>query len=311
MIIRKYEKIFKNEWNNFVNKAKNGHFFFNRDFMEYHSNKFQDFSLIIFDDNDKILSILPANIKENTLYSHQGLTFGGFVTNERTNVASMLGFFKLLKIYLHSNNISRMVYKAIPYIYHSMPAEEDRYALFVYNAKLIKKEVSSTILLQRQIGYTKGRKWTVNKAKKENLKVEKSLDFKNFWVVLEDVLRFRHNASPVHTIDEIERLATLFPENIKLYIIKIDEEIIAGTIIFENANIVHTQYMANSDYGKKIGALDLLIDYLIKDVYKNKIYFDFGISTEEDGKILNKGLIEQKEGFGARAVVHDCYELNL
>ena len=80
-------------------------------------------------------------------------------------------------------------------------------------------------------------------------------------------------------------------------------------MVFENTQIVHTQYLANSIIGRDVGALDFVIDKLINEIYKDKKYFDFGISNENDGRFLNAGLIAQKEGFGARAVVHDFYEL--
>ena len=79
--------------------------------------------------------------------------------------------------------------------------------------------------------------------------------------------------------------------------------------MFENKNIVHTQYLANSIEGKKIGALDLLIDHLVREIYFDKKYFDFGISNENSGRSLNTGLIAQKEGFGACPIVQDMYEL--
>ena len=103
----------------------------------------------------------------------------------------------------------------------------------------------------------------------------------------------------------------MFPKNIKLFVAKKDNKILAGTVIFEDETIVHTQYLANSDKGRELGALDLVIDRLINEVYKNKLYFDFGISNEDNGKYLNIGLINQKESFGARAVVHDFYELKI
>ena len=46
-------------------------------------------------------------------------------------------------------------------------------------------------------------------------------------------------------------------------------------------------------------------------LYADRRYFSFGISTEQAGQYLNEGLIAQKEGFGARTVVHDFYEWNL
>ena len=115
----------------------------------------------------------------------------------------------------------------------------------------------------------------------------------------------------MHSVEEIERFTTLFPNNIKLFVAIKDSKMLGGTLVFENKTIVHTQYLANSFEGRNIGALDFVIDKLINEVYSNKRYFDFGISNEDAGRYLNTGLIAQKEGFGARAVVHDFYELEI
>ena len=311
MIVQKYNKQYKNQWDDFVKNAKNSHFFFQRNYMEYHSDRFDDYSLLILDDKEKIISLLPANKDGNILYSHQGLTFGGFIVDNKMKTETMLEIFETLKIFLKEANIEKLVYKCIPYIYHIKPSEEDRYALFRNNATLIRRDVSSTIDLTEQVRYSKGRKWTINKAKKENIEVIYSEDYDIFWNLLSSVLESNHEAKPVHSLEEIRLLAKKFPKNIKLYLAKKDNIVVSGTLIYENKNIVHTQYLANSEVGRETGALDLLIDYLIKEVYKNKKYFDFGISNEEAGKYLNTGLIAQKEGFGARAVVQDFYELEI
>lgn len=311
MKIINYSKEYKNQWDDFVKKAKNTHFFFQREYMEYHADRFQDFSLLVLDEKEKIISILPANRNDNILYSHQGLTFGSFIVDDKMKTEIMLEIFDILKIYLKEVGITKLIYKCIPYIYHIKPSEEDRYALFRNDAKLIRRDVSSTIDLTEQVRYSKGRKWTVNKAKKENLEIFESTDYKLFWDLLTGVLDDNHDAKPVHSLEEIEMLASAFHQNIKLFMIKKENTILSGTLIFENQNIVHTQYLANSQEGREIGSLDLLIDSLIKDRYKDKKYFDFGISNEEAGRYLNTGLIAQKEGFGARAVVQDFYELEI
>lgn len=311
MTIVKYKKEYKNNWNEFVKNSKNSHFFFNRDYMEYHSDRFEDFSLMVFDETDKLIAILPANIKDEILYSHQGLTFGGVLVDDKMKTETMLEIFESLKHFLKEQNIQKIVYKCMPYIYHIKPSEEDRYALFRNDAKLIRRDVTSTINLSEQVRYSKGRKWSINKAKKESIQTLESDDYETFWQLLTEVLESNHEAKPVHTIEEMKKLASLFPQNIKLFLAKKDEKIVSGALIYENQNIVHTQYLANSEKGRELGALDLLIDYLIKDIYKNKQYFDFGISNEDSGRYLNTGLIAQKEGFGARAVVHDFYELEI
>ncbi len=310
MRIVRYNIEYKKIWDSFIDSARNSHFFFKRDYLEYHSNRFKDYSLLIFN-KKTLISILPANIDNNILYSHQGLTFGGLILNRDIKTIQILEIFELLYNYLKDNSIVKMIYKTIPYIYHKMPSEEDRYALFRLNAKLIRRDISSTIYLSSEFKYSKLRRRVINRAKRESLEIVESNDYREFWRVLREILRVKYGVSPVHSLEEIEYLASRFRDNIKLYIVKRDNRLLAGTIIYENRDIVHTQYLVNSIEGKEIGALDLLIDYLITNIYRDKRYFDFGISTENGGRYLNSGLIYQKEGFGARGVVHDFYELEI
>lgn len=311
MKIVKYTIEQKNNWNEFVKNSKNAHFFFQRDYMEYHNDRFEDFSLMVLDETDKLIAILPANIKENILYSHQGLTFGGFLIDDKMKTETMLEIFELLKLFLKEQNIKKLVYKCIPYIYHLKPSEEDRYALFINNTNLIRRDVSATIDLNSKIKYQEQRARAVKKAMKNDLVFEESKNFKAYWKILEETLNTQHNAKPVHSIEEIEKLANLFSDNIKLFVAIKDNKMLGGTLVFENKTIVHTQYLTNSFEGRNVGALDFVIDKLINEVYSNKKYFDFGISNEDAGRYLNTGLIAQKEGFGARAVVHDFYELEI
>lgn len=90
MQVLKYKFEKKQEWDSFVTNAKNSHFMFYRDYMEYHSDRFEDSSLMFYDDKNKLLAIFPANIKGNVLYSHQGLTFGGFIIDKDMKQKSYL-----------------------------------------------------------------------------------------------------------------------------------------------------------------------------------------------------------------------------
>lgn len=311
MRVSRYTKEFKDLWNGFVRNSKNGHFFFQREYMEYHSDRFEDFSLLIFDDSERLITILPANLKENILYSHQGLTFGGFLLDDKMKTETMLEIFELMKYFLKEQNIEKIVYKCIPYIYHIKPSEEDKYALFRNDAKLVRRDVSTTIDLNSKIKYQEQRARAVKKAIKNDLVFEESKDYQSYWNILEETLNTQHGTKPVHSVEEIKKLAALFPDNIKLFVAIKDNKVLGGALVFENETIVHTQYLANSFEGRNFGALDFVIDKLINEVYEYKTYFDFGISNEDAGRYLNTGLIAQKEGFGARAVVHDFYELEI
>lgn len=307
--IRKYNVEYKAEWDQFIGNSKNGTFFFLRDFMEYHAERFEDFSLVAVNAKNQIIAIFPANRVNNILYSHGGLTFGGFITNNKMTTEIMLELFKVLKEFCKMHGIENVVYKCIPKIYHTYPADEDLYALFMHNAELIRRDVSTAIFIPRKYQYQERRMRAVKKAIKNHIEVVESDDYGGFWAVLTQILQEQHKVKPVHSLDEMVKLAKKFKDNIKLYVAMLDERILAGTVVFENVKTVHTQYLANSEEGRLVGALDLVIYNLLTTVYKDKEYFDFGISNEQQGRHLNTGLISQKEGFGARAIVHDFYRI--
>lgn len=304
-----YNPTQKAVWNQFLATCKNGLFMFNRDYMDYHSDRFTDHSLMAYDDTDKLIALLPASIRDGVLYSHQGLTFGGFLTPTGLKASTMLELFENLRQHMQQNSISKLVYKAIPYIYSTQPAEEDRYALFRNNARLFRVDISTTVNQANRLPMSDLRKRGTKKALAQGLVVEKSTDFAGFMAVLTATLQTQHDTKPVHSLSEVELLASRFPNNIHLYVAKKDDQIQAGTLIFEHATLAHAQYIAASPDGRNTGALDILFTHLIENIFAHKAYFDFGISTEEGGTVLNNGLISQKEGFGGRAVVHEFYEI--
>lgn len=297
-------------WDDFVKRSKNGSFLFYRDYMEYHSDRFLDSSLLFFK-NGNLISVMPANVADNVFYSHAGLTFGGIVSDPKMKISLMLELFDSVMIYLSQHRIKTLVYKAIPHIYQVAPAEEDLYALFRYDAKLIRRDASSAILLDEPIPFRKGTKWSIKQGKKNGLTIKRANDFEAFMSIQEAVLRTKYNVKPTHTSSEIASLAQKFPENIKLFAAYKDEIMLAGVIIYESKPVAHAQYMASSDTGKKIGAIDLLLDSLITQYSSEKKYFDFGISTEKGGADLNRGLAAYKEGFGARAIAYDAYAIDV
>jgi len=305
-----YSSGHKAQWDSFVTGSKNGVFLFNRDYMEYHSDRFVDHSLMFYS-NHMLVGVLPANIAGDVLQSHGGLTFGGVVTGFQMKTPQMLSIFKALIAHCRDQGISEIVYKPAPYIYHTVPADEDLYALFVNNAKLVARSVSSCISLSCLNGFDSSRKDNIRKAKKNRLVVKESIDFNSFMKIEEEALLERHGVKPVHTADEITLLAKRFPSNIKLFASFKDDLMLAGVVIYESRNVAHMQYAANSKVGWNIGAQDIIEDYLINQRYCDKKYFDFGISTEQHGQVLNLGLIKRKEHFGANAVMYDAYHISL
>ena len=311
MEIRRYRREDKELWNSFVSKARNATFLFDRNYMDYHADRFDDNSFMFYH-KGKLKAVLPANVAGDTLYSHQGLTYGGLLLDKKATVEDVLECFDSLNSWLRENGISKVVYKALPWIYQQYPSQEDLYALtWKCKAQLISRDIASTIVIDNKLKFAESRKSGIRKALSVNIEVGESNDVDGFWYVLEDNLGNRYNAKPVHTASEMKLLMSRFPNNIKLYVAKMNGEIVGGTLIYVTSQVVHTQYISASVEGKKHGALDLLFDYIINKVYANCRYFDFGKSTEQGGAYLNEPLIFQKEGFGGRGVCYDWYQWEL
>lgn len=311
MEIRRYRREDKELWNSFVNKARNATFLFDRNYMDYHADRFDDNSFMFYH-KGKLKAVLPANVAGDTLYSHQGLTYGGLLLDKKATVEDVLECFDSLNSWLRENGISKVVYKALPWIYQQYPSEEDLYALtWKCKAQLISRDISSSIVIDNKLKFAESRKSGIRKALSLNIEVGESNDVDGFWHILEDNLGNRYNAKPVHTSSEMKLLMSRFPNNIRLYVAKMNGEIVGGTLIYVTPPVVHTQYISASVEGKKHGALDLLFDYIINKVYANCRYFDFGKSTEQGGAYLNEPLIFQKEGFGGRGVCYDWYQWEL
>ena len=311
MEIRRYRREDKELWNSFVSKARNATFLFDRNYMDYHADRFDDNSFMFYH-KGKLKAVLPANVAGDTLYSHQGLTYGGLLLDKKATIEDVLECFDSLNSWLRENGISKVVYKALPWIYQQYPSQEDLYALtWKCKAQLISRDIASTIVVDNKLKFAESRKSGIRKALSLNIEVGESNDVDGFWHVLEDNLGNRYNAKPVHTASEMKLLMSRFPNSIKLYVAKMNGEIVGGTLIYVTPQVVHTQYISASVEGKKHGALDLLFDYIINKVYVNCRYFDFGKSTEQGGAYLNEPLIFQKEGFGGRGVCYDWYQWEL
>lgn len=72
---------------------------------------------------------------------------------------------------------------------------------------------------------------------------------------------------------------------------------------------MHCQYISKLEQDDNLGSLDFLFQHLIQDKFAEKRFFDFGISNENQGRKLNKGLSYWKESFGAGTIVQDFYEV--
>lgn len=310
--ISKYQPSMAAQWDEFLKTCRNATFLHQRGYMDYHSDRFTDCSLIATIDG-KWCSVLPACIDGDTLYSHRGLTYGAWlVPLKHFDVTVMIEVMDAACEWMRDNGIKHLVYKPVPHIYHSYPCEEDLYALFRHQARLTETNISTTIDLTCALPLDRGNKSGANAARKAGITVGLSEDWELYWNLLSSLLGERYDTRPVHSLDEILLLKSRFPENIKLYTATLDDQLLAGVVMYLSHPVAHCQYIGASPLGKDSKALTLLFSHLIDEYKKQGFrYFDFGISNEDHGRYLNQGLVRQKSRLGGRGIVYNTFDITL
>nr|WP_322624208.1 GNAT family N-acetyltransferase [uncultured Flavobacterium sp.] len=307
--IERYTSDYFDQWNGFIATSKNGTFLFHRNFMEYHADRFTDYSLLVFQEN-KLVAVLPANVDGNTVYSHRGLTYGGLILPETITFEKVKEIFTCVLEFLDKEGIATLQIKQVPQMYYKSPAFETDYLFYAVKADLVRKD------LNLAVDY-RGDKW-ISKSKLKHYRrrselgfvIKKGHEFKEFWEqALVPRLQSKHNASPVHTLKEIELLANRFPENIVQCNIYLNDVLMAGITLFISDGVVKSQYGATTDEGEKVRALDYLFISLLEEYRDSKLYFDMGTVMERDGTI-NMGLLKQKEELACSTYCQDIYEIS-
>ena len=302
--IRKYQTSDYSLWNEFVANAKNATFLFHRDFMEYHQDRFEDFSLLFFDEKHHLKAILPANRVGDNLYSHQGLTYGGLVIHENIDFIQLEIVFNCLRIYLNENDIKNATFKIIPSIYHKIKSFE--FDLILYkNASIIEnREMSLVIDFSQELKISKSKLRHFKKSNPE-LEIREEEDMEPFWNnVLIPRLQEKYNSTPLHSLKEIKQLKEKFKNNIIQFSAYKNKRIVAGLTLFLTENVVKSQYGATTKEGEKLRALDYLFISLIKRYkFEGKKYLDMGTVHN------NQGLLNQKLELGCSVYLIDNHSV--
>jgi len=308
------------EWNYVIVHSLNGTFLLNRSYMDYHSDRFRDCSLLIYK-GAHVQAVFPACWGENQetgergIDSHGGLTYGGLIVTDKMTGADVVDTYQMLASYYKMKGAQWLRVKPVPIVYHRQPIQVEQYALFLLGAQMEACALSSTISLTTPLPFMEIRRRAVRKAERASIVVGESrtqADIKAFHSLLDQVLTARHQIHPVHSAAEIELLMSRFPNKIRLFLSTNSEgQLLAGTWVFDCGQCVHTQYMAVSEQGRQCGALDLIINHLLHQAFPTRQYFDFGISTENGGRLLNRSLLFQKESFGGRGICYNSYLLAL
>ena len=310
--VKKYDQNDYKIWNEFIAQAKNATFLFHRDFMEYHKDRFEDFSLLVYQD-EKLISILPANKVGSSVYSHQGLTYGGLVYASKLKGEKVEAVLDAVLLFLKEKAFDTFYYKPIPNFYFLEGNNEVDFFLFKRGAVIDRKEMNLAVNLELPLQISKSKLKHFRRIEDLDLDIIEEEGFNPFWdEILAPRLLEKFNAKPVHSKEEILLLKQKFPENIRQYSVYQNDEIIAGITILETENVVKSQYGATSKKGEEVRALDFLFINLIeKYKRKGKRFFDMGIVNEENESGYHSGLLKQKEELGCTVYNQDFYKIDI
>jgi hypothetical protein len=316
MIIKPYSEDLYSYWDAFIDSSDNGVFFHKRRFISYHGNRFVDMSLVIENEKGKIIGLFPAAIdpdNDSIIASHPGISFGGLISGDKCKGETCIHALKKIGKFYKKGGFNSLLYKAIPYIFHTKPNQDDLYALFRLKAHKYRSDISATINIHNRGKVTKGRKYDINKGKRMGVVIHNDIQYvEELWRILENNLLTKHQVKPTHSLDEILLLHSRFEKEIIFLSASIDSQIVAGLVLFSMGSVLHTQYISATDTAYETGALDFLIESAIALAKeKNYKYFNFGISNEKEGRILNEGLYRFKRSFGAGSIVYEYFKLDL
>ncbi|MDO4958531.1 MAG: GNAT family N-acetyltransferase [Prevotellaceae bacterium] len=372
--ICRYTQNKQTEWDAFVKVSKNGTFLFLRAYMDYHSDRFTDHSLMYYNEKGKLIAVLPANgpsksplkgdltrgegvsatnsdltrgegdpvlapsflkgdltrgeadralasspfkgDKRGSLYTHQGLTYGGFILSPRVHSTEIGEMFDITIKYLRENGFSEWYYKQMPSIYHQLPSEDDEYWLWRNGAQLNVCNLATTVPLNdiRTKLIDKCRMRRQRQAAQHGFHIDNNGSLDTIWAIIQESLMAHHKASPIHTLDEMKLLCSRLPEYIQTLTVKdCDGNDLAGAVLYCSDQVVHVQYAHATLKGYDLHVMDYLYFALIDKFQKEGKYkyFDFGTSNEDAGRFLNENLVAQKEGFGGRGIAYKIWKIEV
>lgn len=317
-----YNDSYQERWDQFViNRSANGTFLQTKNFLNYHpKNRFIDASLMVMQGSN-IVAVIPAcctmDQKLKCFFSHKGSTYGGIVLNkEKYNVSTLDELIPALDDYLQANEYKRAIFKfpsgiftilrmdLLDYYMSKQGYSQYNEVSFIVYTGSINDDLLAKMSGSRRRDYRYSLR---NELKFQELRTKTEIE--QFYNILcKNLLRFE--TTPVHTIDELfdfkeKRLVNI----VNFYGVYYHELLIAGAMLFKFGNkILHAQYLAQNFEFSHLYPMVFLDFELIKLAQRNGFtYFSFGISTEEHGKILNKGLSLFKEGFGCEYCINRTY----
>ncbi len=314
MEIQRFTENDHTQWEEFVSTANNGTIFHHLKFLSYHpQGRFKNYHLIIRE-KENIISLFPAVEEGDTIISHKGASYGGFILKDGIGIHKIYLIVEHLLIYLKNHGYKKIILTQPPLIYYKNPNQYIDFALLKNGFHYRKREITAVIPLNSAdpiLTFHADARRSTKKARREGVRIAISDDFNTFYEILKHNLSMRHNVSPTHTLDELLKLKSLFPDDIILFAVYLKERMIGGIVIFiTNPKVILAFYISHDDTYQSYRPVNLLFYEVIK-WGRNKGFHYLDLGTFTLNMEPNWGLGRFKEKHNARGFLRDSYEIEL
>ncbi len=323
--IQPYTEAHADKWDAFVMQhAMNGTFLQTRRFLSYHpEGRFADASLMFYN-GQELCAVLPAAAQtvdgKRMLRSHPGSTFGGLIVGPKMlRAPKLVEMIADLDAYAKEQGFEACEVKLTSDLFSTLPTDALQYAL--YHAGYTDEiEIAAYLPIRGRTheelvaDYSFNKRYDLKKCDKFGLslrRIHTHEELKTFYALLCWNLQ-KFDAKPVHTLEELldfhdERLKD---EVVFIGVYDAEERMVAGACLFwfAQANVLHTQYLATAPDVKKYVPSTYLYDSVIRTgLQMGADTISFGTSTHDRGRVLNTGLIQNKEGYGSLHSLNRIY----
>lgn len=300
-------------WDELVSSSWNGTFLHTRRYLACAAARVTDASLVVEDAKGRLVGVLPAGVHASDptmVESHPAVAYGGIVHRGGLAGAAMLAAVEAVVDRYYHDGWRVLRYKAVPHVYHSVPAGDDLYAVHRVGATRSRCDVASVADLRDRLPATPRRARSLRKAERAGVEVVRG---PQHLAALSEVIASRladkFDTEPLHDAQTLAHVQELFPDRVECVAGLLGGSVVAGTVVFRTGRVDHAQYIAADDRGYRTSALDAVLSSCLTE--SEARWFSFGNSTVYGGRVFNESLFEYKAGFGAGTVVHECYDLSL
>lgn len=295
-----------------------------RQFLSYHpADRFDDHSLLFYD-RHRLQAVLPAASTSESdnlcLRSHPGASYGGLVFGRDVSYWATNSTVTALVRYARANGFARIWMRTPEPVFFGRHCAEIDAALFQAGFRVTGRELSSAVSLR---GVTEdtvidqfrdNARGATKRALSLGVVARNTNAFGDYWKLLAGNLN-RHDATPTHSLAEIQLLREVSPDRIFLVGGYLNDKLVSGALLFQlNATAGHTFYMAQDSNHRQLRSLNLVVHQALVECVRRKLqWLNFGISSipGSGGHEMNEGLLAFKRSCGGQGVMRDLWELVL